>query len=562
MAAAAAALAWIAIAAIPRTADARSNCSASLFAVHWTHVPKAGGTAMASLARRVACKKNPALATWVPPGGADPVHLNPCCVPRLCLSEFSCDASSSTCPFVTGIGRHTSSMANLVDMPCCAREWFAKTRTSFFRSALRPPMSDEEMRRRSYARVNGKWARVDRYGNATAASGNAGALSRMRSYDVWPLESRVAFFARVAVPLDMIEKRIRDVGVRGDDREAQRRLIMLARRESVEKDMTEKSPEHTGFCHRASHAIWAGAVAEQVHDWADAPDGMDLATAARERPCCGLRQPGDSSMTLLRNPFTRAASAYFYRGHSPNHDIYGLRPGLWATSSERFEGRGTKKFKHYSFREFAEAEEYRDIATKMFGDPTGCDKARRCRGRSNCVVLTACHGYRNASSYLGPVHVDAAFRALRRHAFFGLLEAYNSSVRLALREFDVAPASKDRDFMASRSSGSLKQQCSGAKALRVNATVCRGYFDLNRNDFALYERVHREFCGRLDANDLMGHPNVREELGRARLCGDVDFSDVEDVCGPLEAPDVVAKLDALRDKCGRLKVERAWTWGF
>ncbi|KAH8056754.1 acid phosphatase [Aureococcus anophagefferens] len=97
-------------------------------------------------------------------------------------------------------------MANLVDMPCCAREWFAKTRTSFFRSALRPPMSDEEMRRRSYARVNGKWAQVDRYGNATAASGNAGALSRMRSYDVWPLESRVAFFARVAVPLDMIER--------------------------------------------------------------------------------------------------------------------------------------------------------------------------------------------------------------------------------------------------------------------------------------------------------------------------------------------------------------------
>ncbi|KAH8053731.1 acid phosphatase [Aureococcus anophagefferens] len=529
---------------------------------------------MASLARRVACKKNPALATWVPPGGADPVHLNPCCVPRLCVSDLTCDASSSTCPFVTGIGRHTSSMAELVDMPCCAREWFAKTRTSFFRSALRPPMSDEEMRRRSYARVNGKWARVDRYGNATAASGISGVLNRMRSYDVWPLESRVAFFARVAVPLDMIEKRIRDVGVRGDDREAQRRLIMLARRESVEKDMTEKSPEHTGFgneggwsafgernqraelgfCHRASHAIWAGAVAEQVHDWTDAPDGMDLATAARERPCCGLRQPGDSSMTLLRNPFTRAASAYFYRGHSPNHDIYGLRPGLWATSSER---RGTKKFKHYSFREFAEAEEYRDIATKMFGDPTGCDKARRCRGRSNCVVLTACHGYRNASSYLGPAHVDAAFRALRRHAFFGLLEAYNSSVRLALREFDVAPASKDRDFMASRSSGSLKQQCSGAKALRVNATVCRGYFDLNRNDFALARPP--QFCGRLDANDLMGHPNVREELGRARLCGDVD-SRTSRRLRPLEAPTPSRSSTRTR---GRRKVERAWTsWGF
>ena len=553
----------LAVALLGRVCDGDGQrCNASLFAVHWTHVPKAGGTAMASLARRVACKQNPAIASWVPPGAEAAVHLNPCCVPRLCVSEISCYASSSTCPFVTGIGRHTSSMANLVDMPCCAREWFSKTRTSFFRSAMRPPMSDAQMRKLRYERIDGKWTQVDDRGRPTRATGTGGALSRMRSYEAWPMESRVAFFARTAVPLDLIEKRIRDVGIYGDDPGAQRRLIALARRETVEKDMTEKGPENTALCHRASHAIWADAVGEQLHDWAGEPEEpMRLDVARKHRPCCERREPGDSSMTLLRHPFTRAASAYFYRGHNPNNDLYSLRPGLWVTGDEMHsQPKGERR--HWTFREFAEAEEYRDIATKMFGDPSGCAKARKCKGRSNCVVLTACHGYRNSSTYLGEAHVDAAFNALRRHAFFGLLEAYNSSVRLALGKFDVAPASRDRDFMPSRSSGSLKQQCSGAAALRIDADVCRGYFALNANDFALYERVHREFCRRLDAAGLSDHPNVQSEVKRAKFCGDVDFSDVDQVCGALETPEVRAKLEGLRETCGKNKVRRLWAWGF
>ncbi|KAH8065590.1 acid phosphatase [Aureococcus anophagefferens] len=278
---------------------------------------------MASLARRVACKKNPALATWVPPGGADPVHLNPCCVPRLCVSEISCYASSSTCPFVTGIGRHTSSMANLVDMPCCAREWFAKTRTSFFRSAAAAHV------RRGDAAAELRWSRQ------------------------------------------------------------------------------------------------VGAARRQQHDPAAEP------VHARRRASTGATR---------------------------QQRLYGLRPGLWGTSSERFEGRGTKKFKHYSFREFAEAEEYRDIATKMFGDPTGCDK--RADARSNCSASLFAVHWTHVPKAGGTAMASLARRVAckknppRDAGAAGADPAYNSPRRLALREFDVAPASKDRDFMASRSSGS------------------------------------------------------------------------------------------------------------
>jgi hypothetical protein len=66
-------------------------------------------------------------------------------------------------------------------------------------------------------------------------------------------------------------------------------------------------------------------------------------------------------------------------------------------------------------------------------------------------VLTSCHGYRNASDHLDETHVDAAFAALKRHAFFGLLDAYNASVLLALNAFGIQP-DENRDFEQSRPS--------------------------------------------------------------------------------------------------------------
>ena len=117
--------------------------------------------------------------------------------------------------------------------------------------------------------------------------------------------------------------------------------------------------------------------------------------------------------------------------------------------------------------------------------------------------------------------------------------------------------SRNRDFESSRSSESLARQCSGASALRIDAAACRGYalksrfkrlrtFALNSLDFALYEKLHRDFCSRLDQAGIRTEPQVQVDLERSRFCGDLKFDNVEDVCGRLDHPDVLAKLKDLR----------------
>jgi hypothetical protein len=56
-------------------------------------------------------------------------------------------------------------------------------------------------------------------------------------------------------------------------------------------------------------------------------------------------------MTLLRNPFTRAASAFFYRGHNPNSDGFGVRRGVFTGVGE---GRAPWH-RAWSFRDFVSA---------------------------------------------------------------------------------------------------------------------------------------------------------------------------------------------------------------
>ena len=62
------------------------QCDDALFVAHWTHVPKSGGTALAGLARRIACAKNPQIK-----------HLNPCCIQDFCADHQTC-AGRSTFP--------------------------------------------------------------------------------------------------------------------------------------------------------------------------------------------------------------------------------------------------------------------------------------------------------------------------------------------------------------------------------------------------------------------------------------------------------------------------------
>ena len=61
------------------------QCGDALFVAHWTHVPKAGGTALAGLARRIACAKNPQIR-----------HLNPCCIQDFCADHRTCEATATT----------------------------------------------------------------------------------------------------------------------------------------------------------------------------------------------------------------------------------------------------------------------------------------------------------------------------------------------------------------------------------------------------------------------------------------------------------------------------------
>ena len=50
-------------------AEGQDVCADDVFIVHWTHVPKAGGTAFAGMAKKISCARNPAIAS-----------SNPCCV--------------------------------------------------------------------------------------------------------------------------------------------------------------------------------------------------------------------------------------------------------------------------------------------------------------------------------------------------------------------------------------------------------------------------------------------------------------------------------------------------
>ena len=207
-------------------------------------------------------------------------------------------------------------------------------------------------------------------------------------------------------------------------------------------------------------------------------------------------------------------------------------------------------------------DEYTNILTKMFGDSESCPQVRNCRklGKGQtCDMVTGCHGYHNASTYLDHSHAAKAAETLATHSFFGLLEAYNASVLLAAKRWSLEKDLTAEDFAQSRASASLKQQCSPSRVLRADPSACRYAFDRYALDNVVYERAHRVFCDRLAASHMIDDPPIRAELDRNRLCGAVKFDDVDDVCGPLEELAALKKLDKLRTSCGSgVRSDEAW----
>lgn len=526
----------------------------SLFVAHWTHVPKAGGTSFGDVARRVACAMNPRLRSY---GGR---VLNPCCFESFCATHLSCDATASACPLVAGIGRHESSMARLVDFPCCGREWYLLTARSFIDFSFTAPMADAELRGLGVARdASGEWAE----------SGGSGAREsyarRARSYDQWPFEQRARFFGMSGAPYDVIARGIAAGGVYAGEPEKLAALLGIARAFAA-AGPAAAGPAETRLaseCHRAAHGTWPAAALRH----SPYRDGFDAAVARHARPCCPSSTPGSASMAMLREPFKRAASAFFYRAHSPNSDNYRLRPGVFFDATDAG-ARNRERGSAFTFRDFAVAPEYGNVLAKLFGGSDSCESVRACAGKSRarkrralgsmgaCALLSQCHAYRNATPPFDGARVDRGAAALEAHAFFGLLEAPRASARLALRAFGVA-AEEERGVDAERASDA--RPCGGRRRLALSAVACRGYFKENAEDYALYERAQRLFCARLERAGLLDDAAVAAEIAAADLCGPLDFSREDDVCGRLETARAVDELARTTGECARALDPN---WGF
>ena len=495
------------------------TCGAGLFVVHWTHVPKAGGTAFAEIAKRVACAKNKELFKGV---------VNPCCLKRLCLKDGRCDTTyAGGCPLVQNVGLHSFNAARVHDVPCegCGRRWFDVTASKgllahVFRRPPTPEVREEELRFLKQRQKKKK--------NVTLPSMDF----EVASHTLWPIPQRAAFFARAGIPLRDVEAHLK------------------------EPKFQKAAGDLVGAARRAAHSAVADTCLPATPNVSLPPADVE-----RRRRLLGSQQcEGTASMTVIRHPFTRAASAFFYRGHSPNYDVFDLRPGLWLPPHVQRA--------NVTLREYLGLPEYRNVLTKLFGDDTACNaaKARGCRHRKThgfqtcrCAVFGGCFAYRNAS--LSETHLTAAMAILEKHAFVGLQEAPISSALLAARIFGLDDS--EVQVNATRLSATMLTKCSPAKVVRHDPDACREAMLQNNFDVLVYEHVHRRFCDDLRLHDLRNLPDVIAELHRNRLCRqDVVFSNPDHVCGVLETNASFTYLDDLRTKCKRATGPEWWLHRF
>jgi len=479
--------------------NASRRCGGRVFVVHWSHVPKAAGTAFVQVAKRIACRKNEALF------GRE--VRNPCCERRLlCLKDGRCDTTVfGGCPLVLGVGMHAFNGARLFDVGCegCGERWLdlAVERSLLKGAFSRPPSREHQVGKR----VN--------------------ATLELESHRRWPVERRVEFYARLGVSPATLAG-----ALRAERPVAEREIPRLTQLAEAAACARPPPRRHT---------------AEYRKEWRDFFANCD----------------GSHSMTVLRHPFFRATSAFFYRGHSPNYDVFDLRPGLWLPPSVRYTGT--------TLHEYFFLPEYRNLLTKFFGDSTGCrdaasrgcspasarrPRAPRDRFTCRCAVFGGCPAYRNAS--LGARHVDAALDVLARHAFVGFQETPVASALLAARLFGLTD--DDVALDPSRQSKNLKARCSPARVMRLDPTACRAAFRASHLDVLVFEAAHRRFCDQLRALGLDADSRVAADLANASFCGPRNFSSPDHVCGPLETDRAYADLADARRKCRRATGPRWW----
>lgn len=167
------------------------------------------------------------------------------------------------------------------------------------------------------------------------------------------------------------------------------------------------------------------------------------------------------SITLLREPMSRLLSAWFYRCHSPNADCYQVRP--------EFKLIKQGILPKVQFHEYLDMPEYHNIQTRMLGGDS--------------------FPYKNYT--VTRETFDAAVDALENMFFVGLMEAYDLSVQVLLRELhedkDIKIV-KERD---NTKSNTIKQQKAD---ILNNATAVELIKQRNSWDIELYRVATEKFC--------------------------------------------------------------------
>jgi hypothetical protein len=262
---------------------------------------------------------------------------------------------------------------------------------------------------------------------------------------------------------------------------------------------------------------------------------------------------GSNSLTMIRHPFMRSISGFFYRGHNPNFDVFQLRPGTWFRPTESRPKINPHPAK-WTYEEFVEAPEYQNVMSKMFGASKNCDQMSKChsvqggikkRGGA-CLLTSSCHGYRN-STFLKLQHLEQAKLALENHRFVGLVEAYNSSILLLGTTFNLNIS--DGDYAQKRKSSPDICKSTKSKTIQTSKKMCLRSMAVNSFDAGLYEHAHRLFCRRLREARLMHHPIVVRDLGRSNLCGPIDFSDPAAYCEYVASADKANEVNDLTNRC-------------
>uniref|UniRef100_A0A7S2WAB1 Sulfotransferase n=1 Tax=Rhizochromulina marina TaxID=1034831 RepID=A0A7S2WAB1_9STRA len=415
--------------------------------------------------------------------------VNPCCRKKLCLAAgMSCHSSSSSCPLVTGIGNHLTNMDRMLYVPCCSRAWsLISSITAFTTYSFKSPA---------------KWENQE--------------------YNLWPLEDRVTFLSRLGTPTGRITGRL-------------------------EQMVPSIEPE------RLARLINITNTVAPASTFGKATDIIKKCIRDVKKGQCCQKSLGSNSLTMLRHPFLRAVSAFYYRGHNPNYDVFMLRPGAWFRAGAHV----PKGMKAFDFEYFTNAPEYQNVMTGMFGNSKGCDKVRKCHRNMGdrelnirdptCLLTTTCHAYRNTS--MGDESLTQAKFALDHHRFFGLVEAYGSSLLLLAHTFGLT---LDKSHFAPQRP-SFKDRCQELRSrkIKVNRTLCEASMRANLLDTKLYEYVHREFCHRLEDAGLMENTMVIKEMQESKLCGDIDFSDPDEFCGIMASPAQVTKYHEDAAECQR-----------